>query len=184
LVDITNFKVRLSFTLRGGQLRVLPPNGTRIDLDLGVVLPDHRKKFIGSALERRSDQVFRNDVGRSLVPAEQPFEMSLRLPHPLMVHRDLFHDLRPVHLRLQDILLHPLADLIVGRGILNELVKNRLVLPQDAKRLLQIGQLEIVGFHRIGNAGLRNFDFSLLRAGVAFGDVPTRPQLSWIGQFL
>jgi hypothetical protein len=40
--------------------------------------------------------------------------MCLRLPHQLMVHRDLFHDLGSVHLRLQDILLHPLADLIVA----------------------------------------------------------------------
>ncbi len=67
-----------------------------------------------------------------------------------MMHRDLFHDFGSVHLCLQDILLHPLPDLIMGGGILNELVKKRLVLPQNAKRLLQICQLEIVGFYGIG----------------------------------
>ena len=66
----------------------------------------------------------------------------MRLPHQLMVHRDLFHDFRSVHLRLQDILLHALADLIMRRRILDQLVKYELVLAQDAERLLQIGQLE------------------------------------------
>jgi hypothetical protein len=66
-------------------------------------------------------------------------------------------------------LLHPLADLIVGRSVLNELVKEGFVLPQDAKRLLQIGQLEIVGLHCIDDAGFRDFNLSLLGVGVAFG---------------
>ena len=101
--------------------------------------------------------------------------MRLYLPHLQMVHRDLFYDLGSVHLCLQDILLHTLADLIVLRGVLNELVKNGLVLPQDAKRLLQIGQLEIVSFHRVGNAALCDFDHSLLRIGVALGDFSARP---------
>jgi hypothetical protein len=51
-----------------------------------------------------------NNVRGALIPAEQTFEVCLHLPHPLMVHSDLFHDLRPIHLRLQNILLHPLTN--------------------------------------------------------------------------
>jgi hypothetical protein len=99
----------------------------------------------------------------------RPLRCACTCPISLMVHRDLFHDFGSVHLSLQDILLHPLADLIMDRGILNELVENGLVLPQDAKRLLQIGQLEIVGLYRVGNAGLRDFNFGLFRVSIAFG---------------
>jgi hypothetical protein len=62
----------------------------------------------------------------------------------------------------------------VDRGILNELVEDGLVLPQDAKCLLQIGQLEIVGFYRIGKAGLRDFNLSLFRVGIALGYLATQ----------
>jgi hypothetical protein len=60
-------------------------------------------------------------------------------------------------------------------GILNELAKNELVLPQDAERLLQIRQLEIVGLYRIGDAGFRYFYFRLFRVGVAFGYCASQP---------
>jgi len=45
-----------------------------------------------------------------LIPTEQTFGMRLHLPHLLVVHCDLFHDFGSVHLCLQDILLHSLAD--------------------------------------------------------------------------
>src|ERR1700677_322025 len=106
--------------------------------------------------------------------------MSLRLPHQLMVHRDLLHDLGSVYLSLQDILLHSLANLIMSGGILNQLVKHGLVLPKDAKRLLEIGQLKIVSLERIGDASFCYFYFSLFRVGVAFGNVSPQPYFPWI----
>jgi hypothetical protein len=44
--------------------------------------------------------------------------MDLYLSHLLMVHGDLTHDLDAVQLSFEDILLHPLTDLIVGRRVL------------------------------------------------------------------
>src|ERR1700679_1516380 len=72
----------------------------------------------------------------------------------------------------------------MGCGVLNELVKNSFVLPQDAECLLQIGQLEIVSLHRVGDAGLRYSNLGLFRVGIAFDDFSSQSQFSRIGQFL
>lgn len=44
-----------------------------------------------------------------------------------------------------------------------------------AKRLLQIGQLEIVSLYRIGKAGLRDFNLSLFSVGISLGYLATQP---------
>ena len=184
LVHVAKVEIRLSLTLRGGQLRVLFPNGTRIHLDLRIVLSNHRKQFTRHAFQRIFDQIFCDDVRRFLVAIEQALEMCLHLPHLLMVHRDLAHDLCPLHLSVQDILLHPLPNLVMDRRILNQLVENGFVLLQNAKRLLQIGQLEIVGFYRVCDADCGCFNFRLLGVSISFGYLSSQPQFPWVGQFL
>jgi hypothetical protein len=119
-----------------------------------------------------------------LIPVEQPLQMRLDLPHLLMVHGDLPHDLGAVHLRFEHILLHPLTDLIMSRSVLNELVEDSFVLTQDAEGLLQIGELEIVGLHRIGDARADHSNFRLRRVCVTVGHLSTKAQFPRIRQFL
>jgi hypothetical protein len=63
--------------LRRGQLRILPLNRTAIYLNLGIVLPDQRKKLIRVALQWSFARVLRDDIGRCLIAIEQTFEMCL-----------------------------------------------------------------------------------------------------------
>src|SRR6266702_6736781 len=77
-----------------------------------------------------------------------------------------------------------LSYLIVRGCTLNQLVENGFVLPENAKRLLQIGQLEIVGFHGIRDPSFCHFNLCLLCVCIAFGDLSSQPQLPWVGKFL
>src|SRR5215470_6695567 len=100
--------------------------------------------------------------------------MCLDLPHLLMVHSDLTHDLCAVYLSFEDILLHPLADTVMGCRILDELVENSFILPQNTERLLEIGKLNVVSFHRIGNTGLRHPEFRPFGVGIACCHLPAK----------
>ena len=120
-------------------MRIVPTNRTGVDLDLRIALPDHRKKFWGRVLQRVFEQIIRDNVRRSLVTIEQTFEMRLCLPHLLMVHCDLSKDLGPLHLRLKNVLLHPLSHLVMAGCSLDQLIENGFVLPENAEGLLQIG---------------------------------------------
>jgi hypothetical protein len=60
----------------------------------------------------------------------------------------------------------------VGRCILNQLVENGLVLAEDAERLLQVSELDLVRLHRIGDASSGHSYLSLCDIGTAFRDLP------------
>lgn len=101
-----------------------------------------------------------------------------------MLHSDFTHNLRSFNLRLQHVLLHSLPNCVVGRGILNELTENGLVLPQDFQCLLQVGELQIIRLYGISNTGLCYLKLGLLSVGLSFGDLSPEAQFARIRQFL
>ncbi len=165
-------------------MRVLPQNRAGINLYLGILLVNQGQQFRGGQTQGSLGQVLRNNVRRALVAVKQALQVGLNGAHLLMVHGQLAQQIGALNLRLEYVLLHPLANLVSRRCVLDHLVEHSLVLDEQGKSLLEVGKLKVVQLHRLHHVGANGIKLCFFRIGVPFCNLRPQSQFSRIGKLL
>src|ERR1700691_5139892 len=101
-----------------------------------------------------------------------------------MVVRDLLEDLRVLQLSFQYVLLIALANAVARLRCLLYLSQYRVTSLQDAKRLLNVGQLEINHLEVSHNRSTDGIGLRFHGVRFVFGDMGAQLPFAWVGDIL